>query len=467
MLKIWLTWLQPGVGVLGTALVLSSPLCAYAATKPVVFRNNTTKVPTQVSPWSNLKANGTRIDRELLSGVAPTPDLAVRQLAVDSIGTKGLPSFANTTTTADISGVANFVSPSVNWQKRSAKAIKPVKSKQVKNSISAALARAINPQAANIPVPGLYIPNTPAQTPKQIVVAAKPAAVAKPIAATAVPVEIGAPTPLSAMMAAKPGVDPFPVVRPELMEKLQPTQTSASVPATKTVAATKTAPATKIAPAVAPYGLDPIATIPPVRNISKAPKTLLPQAATVAPHSLDPIAAIPAGLQRLLGNNINSQPLLASTPVAKAKSNTSSALLAVNQFVSPTIATVRPANPVNLQLATAQAYSASVPKFDIPGDRLLAARTVKPVSNLLVAKSEPQNVTATVITRKRNYAQILTPTPQQSWMLVDRHNNLGGLILGSTQPLSAVPKMASLLPVDTLKTSATLGLPAKSFTDIN
>ncbi|NJR31663.1 MAG: hypothetical protein HC778_00735 [Chamaesiphon sp. CSU_1_12] len=131
MLKIWLTWLQPSVGVLGTALVLSSPLCSYAATKPATVRN-ITKVSTQVSPWSNLKANGTRIDRELLSGVAPTPDLAVRQLAVNSIGSKGLPSFANTSTTADISGVANFVAPSVNWQKRSAKAIKPIKSKQVK-----------------------------------------------------------------------------------------------------------------------------------------------------------------------------------------------------------------------------------------------------------------------------------------------------------------------------------------------
>jgi hypothetical protein len=106
MLKIWLTWLQPSVGVLGTALVLSSPLCSYAATKPATVRN-ITKVSTQVSPWSNLKANGTRIDRELLSGVAPTPDLAVRQLAVNSIGSKGLPSFANTSTTADISGVAN------------------------------------------------------------------------------------------------------------------------------------------------------------------------------------------------------------------------------------------------------------------------------------------------------------------------------------------------------------------------
>lgn len=464
MLKIWLTWLQPSVGVLGTALVLSSPLCSYAATKPATVRN-ITKVSTQVSPWSNLKANGTRIDRELLSGVAPTPDLAVRQLAVNSIGSKGLPSFANTSTTADISGVANFVAPSVNWQKRSAKAIKPVKSKQVKNSISTALERAINPQAANIPVPGLYIPKSPVQTPKQIVVAAKPQSIGKPIAA--VPVEIGSPTPLSAMMATKASVDPFPVVRPELMEKLQPTQTSASVRATKTVAATKTAPAPKIAPAVSPYGLDPIATIPPVRVTSKAPKTLLPKAATVAPHSLDPIAAIPAGLQRLLGNNLNSQPLLASTPVAKVNSNKSSALLAVNRFVSPTIATVRPANPVNLQLATAQAYTASVPKFDIPGDRLLAARAVKPASNSLVAKSERQNVTTVSIARKRNYAQILAPTPQQSWMLVDRRNNLGGLILGSTQPLSAVPKMASLLPADTLKTSATLGLPVKSLEGIN
>ncbi|AFY95883.1 hypothetical protein [Chamaesiphon minutus] len=462
MLKIWLTWLQPSVGVLGTALVLSSPFCSYAATKPATVRN-ITKAPTQFSPWSNLKANGTRIDRELLSGVAPTPDLAVRQLAVSSLGTKGSPSFAYTSTTADIRSVANFVAPSVKWQKQSAKAIKPVKSKQVRNSISAALARAINPQAANVPVPGLYIPNTPVGPQKQIVVAAKPASVGKRIAT--VPVEIGAPTPLSAMMTAKPAVDPFPVVRPELMEKLQPTQTAASVPATKTVAA-KTAPATKIAPAVGPYGLDPIATIPPVRVISKAPKTLLPQAATVAPHSLDPIAAIPAGLQRLLGNNINSQPLVASTPVAKVKSNTANSLLAVDRFISP-VATISPANSVNLQLATAQAYTASIPKFDIPGDRLLAARAAKPVRNSLVAKSEPQSVTTVAIARKRNYAQILTPTPQQSWMLVDRRNNLGGLILGSTQPLSEVPKMASLLPVDNLKTSATLGLPAKSFLDIN
>jgi hypothetical protein len=440
MLKIWLTWLQPSLGILGTALVLSNPLCTYAASKPFVVRNTTPKVPTQVSQWSAIKLNGTRIDSELSSKIALTPDLAVRQLAMNSMTTSGTSPISAKVKTAQIgrNAVVSFVSPSVNLPKTSVKASKQAKPQYVKNSVAAALSQAINPQAP-IPVPGLYIGNTTARGASKVAPTAK--AFPQPIAATT---EIGAPTPLSAMMAAKTAIDPYPVVRPELMQKLD-----------RNPVAVKTAPV---------VDLSPIANIPTTKPQAIAPKTILPQAKAnpaAAPYkSLDPIANIPSGLQRLLGNNLNSQPMVASAS-AKTKVNKANPLVALRQLVSPSTPAVPSVNAASLQLATAQAYTANVPKFSIPGETMLTARPFQPMKNLVVAKRIQKNFSAVITSNQRNYTTTLAPT-KQPWMVVDRRNSLGGLILGS-QPLTSVPQVASLLPTN----AGAVGLPARNLVNFN
>ena len=440
MLKIWLTWLQPSLGILGTALVLSNPLCTYAASKPFVVRNTTPKVPTQLSQWSAMKLNGTRIDGELSSKIALTPDLAVRQLAMNSMTTSGTSPISAKAITAQIgrNAVTSFVSPSVNLPKTSAKANKQAKPQYVKNSVAAALAQAINPTAP-IPVPGLYIGNSNPRTASKVASTAK--AFPQPIAATT---EIGAPTPLSAMMAAKTAIDPYPVVRPELMQKLD-----------RNTVAVKTAPV---------VDLSPIASIPTTKTQSAAPKTLLPQAkanpATAPYKSLDPIANIPSGLQRLLGNNLNSQPMVASAS-AKTKVNKANSLVALRQLVSPSTPAIPSVNAASLQLATAQAYTAKVPKFSIPGETMLTAKQFQPMKNLVVAKRSQKNFSAIITSSQRNYTTTLAPT-KQPWMVVDRRNSLGGLILGS-QPLTSVPQVASLLPTN----ASAVGLPVRNLVNFN
>jgi hypothetical protein len=442
MLKIWLTWLQPSLGLLGTALVLSEPFYAYAATKPAT--RIASKVPTQISQWSSARSNGTRIDKELLSGIAPTPDLAVRQLALEAMGTSGVPSI-NTLVTTNRGQRATtfdrFVSPSVKLSKSAVRTGKLAKTQRLNNSVAAALAQAINPQN---PVPGLYIGKTDVRVAKRFLPSnVKP--VAQSIAAAT---EIGAPTPLSAMMAAKSPIDPYPVVRPELMQKLQSAPIAARVPAIKT----KTAPT--------PYPLSPIAEIQTGKPHAAVFKTIVPKQAPVT-NSLDPIAAIPTGLQRVLGNNLNTQPIVASTPVAKQISIKPRAVLALKQLVSPTAIAQSSVSASSLQLATAQAYISSVPKFDIPGERLLSAKPMKSTMNLLAVKHTQKNLTTATVTRKSNYVAILTPAPKQSWTVVNQRNHLGGLILGS-QPLSLAPNPISLAPIAPLKTATLTGLPAIS-----
>lgn len=434
MLKFWLTWLQPSLGLLGTALVLSEPFSAYAATKPSAIRHNS-KTSTQ-SQWSSARATGTTIDKDLLTGIPATPDLAVRQLAINAMATPRSYSASNAATLgqSNHNTLVGFSSPSTRSQHLSAKATKLAKPRQLKNSVSLALARAINPQA--VPVPGLFIGNSSDRVAKRI----SPTVTATRSIAAAT--EIGAPTPLSAMMA-KAAIDPFPVVRPETMQKLQQTPLTAS-------AATKTAP----------YALNPIAAIPSARP-RVASKSIVPKTNTTQ-RSLDPIAAIPSGLQRLLGNNLNSQPIVASAPVAKAISVKPRAVLALKQLASRTV-TASSISANSLQLATAQAYT-SVPKFDIPGEKLVAAKSIKPFVNLFAVK-RPTSLTTAAVTRQSNYAAIFTPTPRQSWTVVNQHNNLGGLILGS-QPLSTMSKVV-VSPAITPTNSGSVGLPARKLANFN
>jgi hypothetical protein len=445
MLKIWLNWLHPSVGVLGTALVLSSPFCAAAATKPATVRN-TPKAPTPVSQWSSLRAtttNGTRIDRELSSAMAVTPDLAVRQLATNALGTPSLPSINAVSKQLPTKRIpiANFTSPAAKSPKLATRlAIKPTK--QSNADVGAAIARAINPQAA-VPVPGLYIPNSNTRSASKSVAIKQP--IAQPVASASV--EIGAPTPLSSMMAAKVAIDPYPVVRPELMQKLE-----RRMPVTASTPTPKTSPVI-----IQPIGLIPTAKQPV--QAKAATQTKIPL------HSLDPIATIPSGLQRLLGNNLNSQPTIAATSVVSKKVAKPNALLALKPFITPTTATIPPSvTAARLRLATAQAYNTSVPKFSIPGETLLTAKQPKPTTEIVAVKrnNNRQNITTAVATTPKNSYVTRLATIQKPWTTADRPNNLGGLILGS-QPLAIAPGVASLLPSEP---SATVVLPVRDLVEV-
>jgi hypothetical protein len=94
MLKIWLTWLQPSLGVLGVMLVLTSPIYSLAAQKPSTV-NRASKAVQSKSVVAGATKAPTGVE---LTGIAATPDLAVRQLAehprcdrclLDTIHTKG------------------------------------------------------------------------------------------------------------------------------------------------------------------------------------------------------------------------------------------------------------------------------------------------------------------------------------------------------------------------------------------
>jgi hypothetical protein len=475
MLKIWLTWLQPSLGVLGTALLLSSSFCVRAEAKPAAVALNR-QAPAQVSPWSAVKSSGTRIDRELINRVAPTPDLAVRQLAVNSMAVTATPapSAAIEIRPHRRTYASSVISPSLKSLKQkqvAAKANKFLPQNRANNDVASALSQAINPTSAPIPVPGIYIGNSNGNTANKF--APKTASKFAPkavVRSTPVAAEIGAPTPLSAMMAAKPGVDPFPVVRPELMQKLDRMPITASIPRLD-----KTAPTP----------LSPIAAIPSQSSKAGLSAVIAPKS-TIPVQSLDPIAAIPSGLQRLLGNELNSQPI--SPPAVTTASASTNSMVALQQFVSPTVASV-PSSSIDsasLQLSTAQAYTANVPKFSIPGETLASAsytanvpkfsipgetiasaKPLKSVLNLAAVKPARQSftTTATATSRKSTYvASSFTPVaPKQSWLVVNQRNNLGGLILGSQQ-LAAAPRVASLLPGDT---AASVGLPVKALVDVN
>jgi hypothetical protein len=451
MLKIWLTWLQPSLGLLGTALVLCYPLYSHAAPKPVVTGNVnkvTTKVPVQASHWSIAKSSGTTIDNELSSAIAATPDMAVRQLAMGSMSPTATPVSKvapKKTLQSNRAALARFIPPaSAKFQNLSAKATKP---QTAKNSVAAALARA-NKIQSPILVPGLFIGTANVQVSSRVLPTAKP--LAQAIASST---QIGAPTPLSAMMGTQTAGDPFPVVRPEMMQKLDGNRMTASMPAIQTR-----------------QSLDPIAAIPTGKSKAVTSKASAPKAP--AYHSLDPIAAIPSGLQRLLGNNLNSEPTVATAPIAKTTATDATAMVALKQFISPTGATVpAPITAASLQLATSQAYASNTPKFSIPGETGLSAKSVKSTTDVLAVQRVRKNLTAATPARKTKYVAILndrqlTPTPKQPWMLVDRPTNLGGLILGSPSSTTTT-KMVGLVPMKTQKNSSSVGLPTRNLMNIN
>jgi hypothetical protein len=432
MLKIWLTWLQPSLGVLGTALVLSNPLCSYAATTLAVA-NSHPKAPTVPPQWSSVKFTGTNIDKALLKGIAATPDQAIRQLAINTMVTSGLrPSAVTAKVPQNFGPLSNFIETPANFQPLAAKATKP---QQVKQAVSLAAAKTTNP--AKTLVPGLLIGTGNVQVSNQVLPTIKP--VTRTVSATVV----AAPVQLTAVVPTTTVASPFPVVRPELMQQIEANPVIASVKEIKTAS------------------LD----LQSIGSVSAG----LPSAADTA--ALNPIASIPAGLQQLLGNNFDSGTRVVATPVAKATGPNFRSMAALTQLVSPA-EKVAPATVTmsSLQLATAQSY-ASVPKFSIPGETTVAAKPARPVGNVLTVQPVKKSVTTATVAPQNNYVALmsssrLTLAARQSWTAVSQSSNLGGLILGSQQ-LVTLPNVISLVPMNPTKTTTFTGSTVSDLSNIN
>jgi hypothetical protein len=433
MLKTWLTWLQPGVSGLGILLLVASPLCSIAAPKPKAFANS--KTPSQQPQWSVASIGGSTISTNSTkevqsSGIAATPDVAVRQLALNSMVTTGKqPTSVATHLRRDSrSAVSGLHSPSIRSQHLSA---------------SAAVKMPVAPV-----VPGIFIGNSDVRMPSQFLPSATKPAPQTVAAGKA----IGSPTSLSAMMATTNinAANPFPVVTPELMQKLGTAPTIAS--------------ARSAGKAV--HSLDPIAVMTSGSS-HKAPKFIDANAVASAKlqpstvKSLDPIASIPSGLQRLLGNDLNSESRSTTRSAVKASgsdqavakaTNAKANLLAAMQPLSALTSTNDVSAP-NLQLATAQAYT-SVPKFSIPGDKVSSRAISKPAVS--ITSSSNDQAPASVVQPKTNAMasdRFLGMSLRQSWMTTSQRNNLGGLILGS-QSMSTDTRKIGLGATSTVKTSS-------------
>jgi hypothetical protein len=432
MSKIWLTWLQPSLGVLGTALVLSNPLCSSAA--PNSGTTASTKVPAPYPSWSGLKSTGTNIDRlggalrvqQLLKGIPTSPDQAVRQLAIDTMATSGKqPSVASVKRPQNFDPLASFTGAPVRFQQLSAKAKKPV---QIKQSIAAAL-KPTTQAKTKVVVPGLAIGTADVRVSSQVLPTIKPTA-------AVVTARVSTPVQLAAVGSDKTVATPFPVVRPELMQKLEANPVVASVGDVKTASRD-------------------------LRSIG------LPK--VIDTISINPVASIPNGLQQLLGNNLDGSIKVSVVPVSKATGPNFRSMSALTKLVSPS-ELVAPASvtTASLRLATAQSYT-NVIKFSIPGETIVASKPTT-AANTVTAQVQKSLTTATS-GRKSNYVSLVTERGSisaigQSWISVSQTSNLGGLILGSQQ-LATLPKVIGLLPTNTVKLSSFTGSTVSDLGNIN
>jgi hypothetical protein len=434
MLKIWLNWLQPGVGILGVVFILTNAVAANAAPKSKEI-NNTNK-NTKQQPVA--KTVGTTIDRELSSSVIPeTPDAAIRQLALEAIATSGAkpPSALAKSRPTPIGGggdkaLANFVPPSMGMptvaQKPVARAI-PKKAPQT-------VARAV--------VPGLFIGTTEVKVASQFLPTQQPqfASPFQPVAAqpqAKLPI-VATPIQVPVVVATAPAVDPFPVVNPARMNTLQ--QQPMANPTTTAVA-------------------------------------------SLMPGLVDnnPLASIPEGLQRILGNEPGSQPAKNDPTIATTVPAQTSDLVALSRIVdggdtfAPTAA-----RGTTLKLDTAQAY-ASLPKFNLDIDRALTGvatvRTTRPVKaeTVFTAKQVKNNLAVAIKERKRDYVALVSDRHisqassldmvRPTWAISYRSENthLGGLILGQSSSASSINNQTSLLSQNTIASSLPLGRNYRGF----
>jgi hypothetical protein len=428
MLKIWLTCLQPSLGILGAILALSNAVPAYATSKnPGTLPNKVSKGQSQpkvakplVQPQqfgakgagiiaASTPTQGVRVSR---SSAYASPDDAVRQLALDTIAKSEskTPNLATKTPQQNSSGLASFISPStVGVSSISTKSAKVTATTHHLNSPATPLVSGLftdsNTNAferGTENFPNLALPSNPAVLP----VVARSLPTATTIASTKV-------------------AEPFPVMQPERIEQLGSTlQSNPSVP--------------NIA-----KGLE--------QFLGNEPKSVL--TANV------PDRTIAKGLEQFLGNEPKSIQADSIAPVAKAIPVKTDSMGSLSELVSPAKSARGNTSAASLQLATSKSYDSSA-DFDLPGvaTQLQAVKTAQPKVKLLAVKTLKANLSRAVVQRKNNYVALMSDTPlksqsRQSWTTVSQGNSLGGLILGTR----STNEIASL-PMKVLKTSSNNGL---------
>jgi hypothetical protein len=422
MLKIWLTCLQPSLGILGVVLVLSNAVVAHAGAKATrIVANKISTAPSQqqaakpsaTSPQFGAKGTGIVMAstpqqgvRAVNYSVSSTPDAAVRQLALDTIANSQRKT-STVATSPQNTGIASFVSPS------------PV-------SVSSIASKATNPKlgghSVNAETPlvsGLFIGNSTTSTFDRPIenfpnLAISPNQAVLPVIAQ----------PVASAKVAQPSLE-------MVSAQIKPVGSAETV-----VART---PSTAV-----PKGLE--------QFLGNEPKSIQTDRL--------PDTTVANGLQQFVGNepkSIQSDRMMA--PVAKATPVKVDSTLALSEIVSPKKATARNTNTGSLQLATSRAYD-SAADFDLPGvaTQLQAVKTAQPKVKLLAMKTVKTNLAKTVVQRKNDYVTLMSDKSlkspvQKSWTTARQGNSLGGLILGTR----STTEVASL-PMNVLKANSAKGL---------
>jgi hypothetical protein len=444
MFKIWLTCLQPSLGILGALLVLSNAVSVYAASKtPGILTNKISKGQSQqkaAKPPAQPQKFGTKgagivVASTPLQGVrfsSPSyvgPDDAVRRLALDTIAKSDskAPNLATKTPQQNSSGLASFIPPStvrvssVSTKSASGLAsfIPPstvgVSSISTKSAKVTATSHHLNSPATPL-VSGVFIGNTSSTFDPDAVNFPNLALPSKqpvlPVVAKSLPTTA---TTIASTKVAEP------VVQPEHIEQLG---------STKTV--------------VAPQSDDRSAT-----SIAKGLEQFLgdePQSVVTASV---PDTTVAKGLEQFLGNEPKSIRSDNVAPIAEAIPVKTDSIPSLSELVSPKAAQ-RNTSAASLQLATSKSYDSSA-DFDLPGvaTQFKAVKIAQPKVKLLVVKTVKTvktNLSTAVVQRKKDYVALMSDEPlksqsSQSWTTVSQSNSLGGLILGtrSTNEIASLP----------------------------
>jgi hypothetical protein len=430
MLKIWLTCLQPSLGILGAILVLSNAVAAHAGAKAsgivpkkISKAQSQQKAAKPSAPPQQFGAKGTGIVmastpkqgvRVMDYRVSVTPDAAVRQLALDTIANsqRKAPTLTAKTSQQNTGGLSSFISPSpvsvssITPKSTNAKFVRPSVTTETQlvsglftgNSTTSTFDRPIEN------FPNLAIPSSQAVLP----------VIAQPIASVKV---------------AQPSLE-------IVSEQIKPTGSA------ETVVAQATRQSNSSATAV-PKGLE--------QFLGNEPKSIQP----------DPVpdTTVASGLQQFLGNEPKSIQTDSMSPVAKATPVKVDSTLALSELVSPSKTAARTTNTSGLQLATSRAYDTAA-DFNLPGvaTQLQAVKTAQPKVKLLAIKTVKTNLAKAVVQRKNDYVALMSDKSlkspsQQSWTTARQGNSLGGLILGSP----STTEIASL-PMNVFKANDAKGL---------
>jgi hypothetical protein len=444
MLKIWLTCLQPSLGILGVVLVLSNTVSAFAASKTAaIMPNKVSKGQPQqkvAKPLAQPQQFGTK-GAGVLTASTPaqsgrvissaSPDDAVRRLALDTIANsdRKTPTVATKTSQPNNSGIASFITPSpLEFNSVRAKA---TNAKPVQQPVVATTHRPIAP-ATSLGAE-LFIGNSNNSTFDRPIGNFPNLAV--PSSQAILPV-VARSLPTATMTAATKVTEPLAVLPSEQIKPLG-----------STAVVNQTAPQS-----------NPLAT-----NVSKGLEQFLGNEPKSIQADAAPETTVAKGLEQFLGNEPKSIQADAMAPVATAIPVKTDSILPLSELLSPTKAAPRTANASGLQLATSKSYDSSA-DFDLPGvaTQVSTVKTAQTKVQVLAVKTN--NRSTAVVSRKNDYATLASSKilkSEQSWATVSQRNSLGGLILGSRSSIDdaqASTNEVAALPMNVLKANTDSGL---------